>query len=430
AFHETGHATAARYGGATPGAMGAGIYLVWPVFYTDVTDSYRLDRRGRLRTDLGGIYFNVLFMVAIGALYVATGHVLFLVFVLLAHVETLRQFLPFVRLDGYYIVSDLAGVPNLFAYMRPALARVARLGRRGGHAQRTRPLEALTRRAQIVLVLWACLTAPILGLNLTMLVLFLPQIAGAAWGSAGIQAGIFADAVGSAQLLTAANAAIGIFFLLLPTAGMVYIAARMLRRVPDTVRRYWVKRPALTGATTAVLGLALAAHLTLVAPHQFSDAAREPAEARAQAEASAAEARSRLARGMEALSDAVARVTPGRSSAANRARPAPAVPAPGLVEEEPEPAAPADSGPAAGSDEGEAVAETEAPALPAAPPAPVARPAAPPPAPQPTPTTTVPADPTPPGDETPDETPEQTTTTQPRFPTLEELLSLLDPRSE
>jgi putative peptide zinc metalloprotease protein len=53
-FHEFGHAAAARYGGATPGVMGVGLYLVWPAFYTDVTDSYRLGRGGRLRTDLGG----------------------------------------------------------------------------------------------------------------------------------------------------------------------------------------------------------------------------------------------------------------------------------------------------------------------------------------------------------------------------------------
>ena len=52
-FHEFGHAAAARYSGAEPGVMGAGLYLVWPAFYTDVTDSYRLGRRGRIRTDLG-----------------------------------------------------------------------------------------------------------------------------------------------------------------------------------------------------------------------------------------------------------------------------------------------------------------------------------------------------------------------------------------
>jgi len=60
AFHELGHAAACRYGGATPGGMGAGLYLVWPAFYTDVTEAYRLDRRSRLRVDLAGLYFNAI----------------------------------------------------------------------------------------------------------------------------------------------------------------------------------------------------------------------------------------------------------------------------------------------------------------------------------------------------------------------------------
>ena len=44
--------------------MGTGLYLVWPAFYTDVTDSYRLGRGGRLRIDLGGLYFNAIVAVA------------------------------------------------------------------------------------------------------------------------------------------------------------------------------------------------------------------------------------------------------------------------------------------------------------------------------------------------------------------------------
>src|SRR3954467_4863387 len=73
AFHEIGHASACRYGGARPGAMGVGIYLVWPAFYCDVIEAYRLNRRARLRTDLGGVYFNALFALAAGLGYFATG---------------------------------------------------------------------------------------------------------------------------------------------------------------------------------------------------------------------------------------------------------------------------------------------------------------------------------------------------------------------
>ena len=71
-FHECGHAAGCRYGGARPGVVGVGIYLVWPSFFTNVTDSYRLSRAGRLRTDLGGLYFNAVFMLALAGLYV--GH--------------------------------------------------------------------------------------------------------------------------------------------------------------------------------------------------------------------------------------------------------------------------------------------------------------------------------------------------------------------
>jgi putative peptide zinc metalloprotease protein len=87
-----------------------GLYLLWPAFYNDVTDSYRLSRRGRLRADLGGVYFNRVFVVAVAAVYGLTGFEPLLVVIVLQHLAVLEQFLPFLRLDGYYVVSDLVGV--------------------------------------------------------------------------------------------------------------------------------------------------------------------------------------------------------------------------------------------------------------------------------------------------------------------------------
>src|SRR3954465_4710411 len=122
AFHECGHATACAYGGARPGVMGAGLYIVWPAFYTDVTDAYRLGKGGRLRTDLGGVYFNVVFMLVVLGVYAATGSEPLLLIIPFMHFEIIHQFLPFIRLDGYYIVSDLTGVPDMFARIKPTLA--------------------------------------------------------------------------------------------------------------------------------------------------------------------------------------------------------------------------------------------------------------------------------------------------------------------
>ena len=121
AFHELGHAAACRYSGARPGAIGAGVYLIWPVFYTDVTDSYRLGRAGRLRTDLGGIYFNIVFIVMLFAVYGASGYEPLLAAVVVQHFLILDQLIPWIRLDGYYVVSDLTGVPDILERVRPAL---------------------------------------------------------------------------------------------------------------------------------------------------------------------------------------------------------------------------------------------------------------------------------------------------------------------
>ena len=118
-FHECGHAAGCRYGGARPGRIGAGIYLVWPAFFTNVTDSYRLSRAGRLRTDLGGLYFNMIFMLVLAACYAATSAEILLLVIALTHLEMLEQLLPFVRFDGYFILSDLVGVPDLFARVPP-----------------------------------------------------------------------------------------------------------------------------------------------------------------------------------------------------------------------------------------------------------------------------------------------------------------------
>ena len=108
--------------GRDAGAMGAGLYLVWPAFYTDVDDSYRLPRRGRLVVDLGGLYFNA---VAGGrrspALWSCRARSALLLLVAAQLLLMLRQLAPVVRADGYHMLADLTGVPDLFRHIGPTL---------------------------------------------------------------------------------------------------------------------------------------------------------------------------------------------------------------------------------------------------------------------------------------------------------------------
>jgi putative peptide zinc metalloprotease protein len=253
-FHECGHATGCRYGGARPGVIGVGIYLVWPSFFTNVTDSYRLSRAGRLRTDLGGLYFNVVFMLALAGIYVATSSQVLLLVIAVTHLEMLDQLLPFVRFDGYFILSDLVGVPDLFARVVPIVKSALPAGRRDPR------VAGLRRGARIVVTGWVLCVIPLLLFTLGYLLLYLPRVDRALWRSARVQAHLVSAAVVGHHYAAAAVDAIGVVLVVLPGAGSLYIAARLARQAATLGRRWSVDRPVRRLLATAT-GLAVMAAL-------------------------------------------------------------------------------------------------------------------------------------------------------------------------
>ena len=222
-FHEFGHAAACRYGGARPGAIGAGIYLIWPVFYSDVTDCYRLSRMGRLRTDVGGLYFNAIFVVAIAIAYVVTGSAWLLVVIVAQHLVVLQQCLPIVRLDGYYIVSDLTGVPDLFVYIKPILLSMVP-GRRSHPA-----IRRLKPRVRMIVAGWVVLTVLMITATLVMLIPRAPQLLATAKDSLNVQAELLAAALRAGQPLLVVPAVIEIALLAVATVGIAVLSWRIAR---------------------------------------------------------------------------------------------------------------------------------------------------------------------------------------------------------
>ncbi|MDT3438203.1 hypothetical protein [Pseudofrankia sp. BMG5.37] len=250
--HECGHAAACRYGGMRPGVIGVGMYLVWPAFFTDVTDSYRLSRWGRLRTDLGGIYFNGLFaLVVVGAFALTRAEVLVMAAVLV-HMDALRQLAPFVRLDGYYIVSDLVGVPDLFNRMGPAVrsawrtATLAIPSRRRARADvGSAPdpgLAGLTRRARLLVTAWALYAAPMIAVNIVMLAVYAPFVLPRTALAVRDEFGRASQALAGGELVAALAGAVGMVLVALPAAGMVYVLVRVGRRLVRLVRVAWTLR--------------------------------------------------------------------------------------------------------------------------------------------------------------------------------------------
>ncbi|WP_082699396.1 hypothetical protein [Arthrobacter sp. EPSL27] len=251
-FHEFGHAAAARRGGATPGAMGTGLYLIWPAFFTDVTDSYRLGRAGRIRTDLGGLYFNAIVAVAIMGIWWATGFDALLLVVVTQVLQMVRQLLPLVRFDGYHILADATGVPDLFQRIKPTLLSLLPWRRKDPEAQVLKPW------ARAVVTAWVLITVPLLAFSLVMMVVSLPRLLGTAWDSGQKQYAMFNNALASGDILDAAVRLLAIAAVALPVLGILYILVRLVRQV---VTALWTKtrgKALQRGTALAVMGAMVA----------------------------------------------------------------------------------------------------------------------------------------------------------------------------
>jgi putative peptide zinc metalloprotease protein len=261
AFHEFGHAAACRYSGGRPGAMGVGVYIVWPAFFTDVSDAYRLNRRGRLRTDLGGIYFNAIFAVATAGMYATTGFAPLVLMSAMMQLQAIYQLVPFVRLDGYYILGDLIGVPNPFAYVRATCVALFASRRSPGRARAHAALQTLKRSARIALTVWILVTVPVLLGGLALSVYLLPRTVPVVYSTLRRDGHVVSTGVAHGDWLSVTNGVVQFAFLTLPLLGWLstlwYFAKNVAaKKWAGTVfkPRAWSRRVAVAVAAAVVVG--------------------------------------------------------------------------------------------------------------------------------------------------------------------------------
>jgi putative peptide zinc metalloprotease protein len=252
-FHELGHAAACRYGGATPGGMGMGMYLVWPAFYTDVTDAYRLPRRDRLRVDLGGLYFNAVVAVITMAVWLVWRVDALLLLIALQVLQMVKQLSPVIRADGYHILSDATGIPDLYAHMGPTLRRLL--------PRHRREPSALTGRARLLVTLWVLVIVPVLLSLMLGAVLLLPKLATTAWDSGRHIALAIPHQAGHGQVLDLLASLLHLLALLLPVLGSALVTQRLVRTTVGKARAWSGGRP----VRQAVVGVATAAVIAAMA---------------------------------------------------------------------------------------------------------------------------------------------------------------------
>jgi len=116
--HESAHSLAAMHFGCRVRGIGIGFMVFFPRLFTDTTDAWRLSRAKRLLIDGAGILSELLVggLAALYWCYAPPGPWKSTAFYVFA-VSTISTLLvngnPCIRYDGYYILTDIMGIPNL-----------------------------------------------------------------------------------------------------------------------------------------------------------------------------------------------------------------------------------------------------------------------------------------------------------------------------
>lgn len=113
-LHEVGHAAASYSFGIKPREIGIGLYLIFPVLYTNVSGIWQLNAKKRLIVNFAGIYFQLLINLLLLSLYFLSPLKFFWLLLICANtVSILCSLNPFFRYDGYWMYCDWFDLPNL-----------------------------------------------------------------------------------------------------------------------------------------------------------------------------------------------------------------------------------------------------------------------------------------------------------------------------
>lgn len=232
-FHELGHGAACRSQQAEAGEIGIGLYGFIFAFFTDLNRCWRLPRLRRAIIDAGGMYFQYLFAGVVGALFLLTeepGLLCGLYFIDLALVINCN---PFLRFDGYWLLADILGVPNLRSRMKE---QILALIPQSSHEVAPWPLRTPLR---IAVLLYGVCTAAVLGWFTYRLAVRLPNLLLAYPGILRDAADTVLSAVPEGAWM---RAVFGVQRLLFPTLLLVGLGYLVGSRLAVFVKSHWTRR--------------------------------------------------------------------------------------------------------------------------------------------------------------------------------------------
>jgi putative peptide zinc metalloprotease protein len=140
-------------------------------------------------------------------------------------IQMVRQLAPLVRFDGYHVLADLTGVPDLYGRIKPTL--LGMLPWRWGDPQ----VHQLKWWARLVVTAWVIVVIPLLVGMLALAVITLPRLLGTAWASLGNQHAVLTTAWADGDMVQATARVLSMIAIVIPMAAVIYLLVRVGRRI-------------------------------------------------------------------------------------------------------------------------------------------------------------------------------------------------------
>lgn len=167
ALHELAHSVVCRHYGGRVHEMGFLLLYFQVCFYCNLSDSYMFDKKyKKILTILAGMYFQA-FLGAVSLLLwriLKTGTIISDMLFLTASISLLTLLFnlnPLLKLDGYYLLTDLVDIPNLrskaFNYLRRGLHKLF-----VGPLDELNPVDAREKRIYLIYAVLAIVYSVIL----------------------------------------------------------------------------------------------------------------------------------------------------------------------------------------------------------------------------------------------------------------------------
>src|SRR5256885_1221680 len=169
------------------------------------------------------------------------------------HLEILHRSLPSIRLEGYYIVSDLTGVPDMFARIRPTLASLLPWKRTSERVTELKPWVRAVVTAYVFTVV------PLLLLMFGLMLMNAPRIISTAYDSFFVQYHKVEHAFNGGSALNGVIGILQMLILILPVLGIAATVWMVFRRVTGAVWSRTEGKPAVRAAYGVVSATAVAA---------------------------------------------------------------------------------------------------------------------------------------------------------------------------